>query len=99
MDRVYKRSIPGVLKTLEGLRTQFAGFDSKTDWTKLRINPLLEHARLLNSLLRSGEFARERARLKAGVSMLHSDLVYFRENIRGLKRVLESERKAALRRR
>jgi len=30
--------------------------------------------------------------------MFHADLVYFRENLQGLKKVLESERKAAARR-
>jgi hypothetical protein len=99
MDRVYKQSIPGVVKSLEELRSQFAGLESRTDWTRLRIEPLLKHAKLLDSLLSSGEFARERARLRAGVGMLHADLIYFRENIRGLKKALASERKAALRRR
>jgi hypothetical protein len=81
------------------LRGQFAELKSSTDWTRLRIEPLLQHATSLHRLLSSGEFARENARLKAGVGMLHADLVYFRENLRGLEKVLASEKRAALRRR
>jgi hypothetical protein len=43
MDRAYKQDIPSVIKRLEGLRDAFATLDSKTDWTRLRIEPLLEH--------------------------------------------------------
>jgi hypothetical protein len=99
MDRVYKRGIPDVVRSLEGLRAEFDHLDSKTDWRRLRIDPLLEHAKLLDRLLRSREFGRETARLRTGVGMFHADLVYFRDNIRGLKKVLASERKAAQRRR
>jgi hypothetical protein len=99
MDRVYKQDIPNVIKILEELRGEFARLDSKTDWTRLRIEPLLEHARQLARLLRSRRFARETGRLRSGVGMFHADLVYFRENIRGLKNILESETKAALHRR
>ena len=98
MDRVYKRGIPGVIKSLEDLKTDFESLGPTTDWTRLRIEPLLKHAKLLDRLLRSKEFAREAARLSAGVDMFHADLVYFGENIRGLKKVLASERKAAPRR-
>jgi hypothetical protein len=99
LDRVYKEEIPSVVKILEDLKVKFAGLDSRTDWTKLRIDPLLEHAKLLAQRLRIREFAGETARLRSGVGMFHADLVYFRENIRGLKKVLESERVAAPRRR
>jgi hypothetical protein len=98
MDRVYKQGIPGVVKSLENLRDQFVGVDSKADWIRLRIEPLLEHARLLDQLIRSREFVRETARLRAGVGMFHADQVYFGDNIRGLRKVLTSEPKAALRR-
>ena len=49
MDRAYKQDIPSVIKRLEGLRDAFATLDSKTDWTRLRIEPLLEHAKSLGS--------------------------------------------------
>jgi len=99
MDRVYKQGIPGVVKSLEDLKAEFKSFEPTTDWIRLRIEPLLEHAKLLDRLLRSMKFARETARLRAGVGMFHADLVYFGENIRGLKKVLASERKASSRRR
>ena len=99
MDRVYKRGIREVARTLQDLRDQFAALDSKTDWTRLRVEPLLDHAKELTSLIESREFARETARLRSGVEMFHADLVYFGDNIRGLKRALTAEQKAALRRR
>jgi hypothetical protein len=99
MDRVYQQGIPGVVKSLAELKAEFGSFHPTTDWTRLRIEPLLEHARSLERLLRSREFAREAARLRGGVDMFHADLAYFGENIRGLKKVLASEKKAALRRR
>jgi hypothetical protein len=98
MDRAYKQDIPSVIKRLERLRDAFATLDSKTDWTSLRIEPLLEHAKSLDRLIHARQFARETTRLRRGVAMFHADLVYFRENIQGLKKVLESERKATPRR-
>src|ERR1700739_57710 len=98
MDRAYKQDIPSVIKRLEGLRDAFATLDSKTDWTRLRIEPLLEHAKSLDRLIHARQFTRETTRLRRGVAMFHADLVYFRENLQGLKKVLESERKAAPRR-
>jgi hypothetical protein len=99
MDRVYKRGIPDIVKSLEQLKVEFVNLGSTTDWTRLRIEPLLEHAKLLDRRLRSRKFARETARLRAGVGMFHADLVYFGENIRGLRKILASERKAAQHRR
>jgi hypothetical protein len=99
MDRVYKRSIPDAIHRLEALRTQFADVDPKTDWTRLRVEPLLAHAKSLRGLLRSRSFARETSRLRTGVGMFHADLVYLQDNIRGLEKILISERTRALRRR
>jgi hypothetical protein len=99
MDRTYKQDIPFVVTRLEQMRDEFAAIGSRTDWTRLRIEPLLEHAKALDRLIHARQFAREIARLRGGVAMFHADLVYFRENIQGLKKVLESERKGALRRR
>jgi hypothetical protein len=98
MDRAYKQDIPSVIKRLEGLRDAFATLDSKTDWARLRVEPLLEHAKSLDRLIHTRQFARETTRLRRGVAMFHTDLVYFRENLQGLKKVLESERKTAPRR-
>jgi Protein of unknown function (DUF4236) len=95
VDRTYKQDIPSVIKRLEQLRDEFAIIDSKTDWIGLRIKPLLEHAQSLDRLIRARPFARETARLTRGVRMFHADLVYFRENLRELTRVLESERQRA----
>jgi hypothetical protein len=89
VDRVYKANIPAFRKALEKLKTEFSSIHSKTNWAKLRVEPLLRHAKLLERQLR----AQGPARLKQGVRMFHSDLVYLRENVKGLKVVLASEKK------
>lgn len=91
MDRSYKEDIPKAKRVLQQLKKEFAIADSTTDWAKLRIEPLLDHVKSLERLLRSAKFARETARLKRGVVMFHSDLVYLRENIKALKTVLKAE--------
>jgi hypothetical protein len=98
MDRSYKEDIPRAKGTLEELRKAFSGVHSTTDWTKLRIEPLLEHVKSLERLLRSPKFARETARLRRGVVMFHSDLVYLRENVKALKEILKIERSSHRRR-
>jgi len=93
MDRVYKEAIPQKRRELEDLKKRFSDIASTTDWTKLRIEPLLEHARSLERLLLSPRFARETSRLTKGVVMFHSDLVYLRENVKALKAILEAEKR------
>jgi hypothetical protein len=93
MDRTYKEDIPSHRRALEELKKEFSGVASNTDWTKLRIEPLLEHVKLLERLLRSPKFSRETARLRRGVVMFHSDLVYLRANVKALKEILKIERK------
>jgi len=93
MDRSYKEDIPKMSRALEALKKEFSNVASTTDWTKLRIEPLLYHARFLERLLRSPKFARETARLRRGVVMFHSDLIYLRENVKALKEILKIERK------
>jgi predicted RNase H-like nuclease (RuvC/YqgF family) len=93
VDKVYKKDLPALRNALEELRESFSNLSSKTDWTKLRIEPLLKHLRSLEQLLESGEFSREFSRLTKGVELFHSDLVYFRTNVRGLEKVLQSEKK------
>jgi hypothetical protein len=95
MDKSYKDDIPKARRALEELKKEFSGVASTTDWTKLRIEPLLEHVKLLERLLRSPKFSRETARLRRGVVMFHSDLVYLRANVKALKEILEIERKSA----
>ena len=92
VDRVYKNGLPELRNALEKLREDFADLGSKRDWTKLRIEPLLKHLECLEELLGSGEFSREFSRLTKGVELFHSDLVYFRTNVKGLKKILQSER-------
>ena len=94
MDRSYKEDIPKTKKALEELKKEFSGVASTTDWTKLRIEPLLDHVKSLERLLRSPKFARETARLRRGVVMFHSDLVYLRENVKALKEILDVERRS-----
>jgi hypothetical protein len=98
MDRSYKEDIPKTRRALEELRKEFSGVASTTDWTKLRIEPLLDHVKSLERLLRSPKFARETARLRRGVVMFHSDLVYLRENVKALKTILEIEKRTHRRR-
>ena len=98
VDKVYKKDLPALRNALEELRESFSNLSSKTDWTRLRIEPLLKHLRSLEELLESEQFSRELSRLTKGVEMFHSDLVYFRTNVRGLEKVLQSEKKLLKRR-
>jgi len=99
VDRVYKEELPRLRGTLEKLREDFSSLGSKkTDWTGLRIEPLLKHVEALEQLLHSREFSREFSRLTKGVELFHSDLVYFRINVKGLQKLLESEKKSVARR-
>jgi hypothetical protein len=93
VDRVYKKQIPALRKALERLREDYSGVRSKTNWTALRIEPLLKHARLLEQLLESREFSREFSRLTKGVVLFWSDLDYLRRNVKGLEKVLLSEKR------
>jgi hypothetical protein len=90
VDRVYKAAIPELRTSLERLKQEFSHLSPTKNWTRLRIQPLLTHARELERLLK----AERSARLTKGVSMFHSDLVYLRDNVRALERILESEKKA-----
>jgi hypothetical protein len=92
VDRAYKAELPSLRNTLEKLREDFSGLGSKTDWTRLRIEPLLKHLESLERLLGSERFSHESSRLTKGVELFHSDLVYFRTNVKGLKKILQSER-------
>jgi hypothetical protein len=94
MDRSYKEDIPKAKRALEELKKEFSGVASTTDWTKLRIEPLLDHVKCLERLLRSPRFAREIARLRRGVVMFHSDLIYLRENVKALKEILQVARRS-----
>ena len=93
VDRVYKQDLPALRNALQKLRVDFSNLGSKTDWAKLRIDPLLKHLESLEQSLQSKEFSRESSRLTKGVELFHSDLVYFRTNLKGLKKILESEKR------
>ncbi len=93
MDRSYKEDIPKAKRALEELKKEFSRVASTTDWTMLRIEPLLDHVKFLERLIRSPKFSRETTRLRRGVVMFHSDLAYLRENIKALKKILDIERK------
>ncbi len=93
MDRSYKEDIPRARRALEELKKEFSAVASTTDWTKLRIEPLLDHVQSLELLLRSPKFARETARLRRGVVMFHADLIYLRENVKALKEILTVEKR------
>lgn len=98
MDRTYKEDIPNTRRALEELKKEFSTVASTTDWTNLRIEPLLAHVKSLERVLRSPKFAREIARLRRGVVMFRSDLIYLRENVKALKAILAVERKSLGRR-
>ena len=89
---MYKEGLPKLRNSLEKLREGFAKTNSKIDWNKLRIDPLLKHLESLEVLSGSSEFSREFSRLTRGVVMFHSDLVYFRTNIKELEKILQSEK-------
>ena len=95
VDRVYKADLPRMRKALEELRENFSDLGpSKTDWVKPRIDLLLKHVDSLERMLHSEEFSRESSHLRRGVALFHSDLVYLRENVNELKRLLQSEKKS-----
>jgi len=94
VDRVYKANIPALRRALEKLKTEFSQLHSKTNWTKLRVEPLLRHAKELEQKLKS----QGASRLSKGVGMFHSDLVYLGENVKGLKIILQAEKKSLQRR-
>ena len=95
VDRVYVAGLPRLRKSLEDLREDFSKLgESKTDWVTLRIDPLLKHLDSLEQLMHSSQFSQEFSRLRKGVELFHSDLVYLRENVKGLEKLLQSERKS-----
>jgi len=94
VDRVYKEDLPQSRKKLEDLRQEFVKLGpSGTRWAKLRIEPLLKHVETLEHLIHSDEFSNESSRLTKGVELFHSDLVYIRQNVKGLQKLLLSERR------
>ena len=96
VDRVYKADLPRLKKKLEELKERYVEIGpSRTDWVRLRIDPLLRHADSLERLLHSEEFSEEFSHLRKGVALFHSDLVYLRENVEELEKLLESERRPA----
>ncbi len=88
VDRVYKGAFSSFRAELEDLRAGFVRFGTETDWTHLRIEPLLKHIDSLENILKSKRFAGEVSRLRRGVAMFHSDLVYLRLNVRELRKIL-----------
>ncbi len=97
VDRVYKGAFRSFRTDLIELRDGFARTDSKTDWNRLRIEPLLKHVDSLEAILKSKRFAGEVSRLRRGVPMFHSDLVYLRLNIRELRKTLDLAQRASAR--
>jgi len=89
VDRVYRSDLPRLRRTLVNLRKDFARIDPPTDWVRLRIDPLLAHLERLKAMVQSWESSR----VRGAVPMLHSDLVYLRQNVRRLERILVSERR------
>ena len=86
VDKVYKKNLPALRNALEELRENFSNLSSRTDWIKLRIEPLLKHLRSLEQLLESEEFSREFSHLTKGVELFHSDLSILEQMLEGWKR-------------
>lgn len=97
VDRVYKSSLPRFANQLNELRKEFSDLDSKTDWVKLRIDPLIRHLNSLEGLLENRQYSGEFARLTKGVASFHADLVYFRTNIEELGKILRAEKRSVRR--
>ncbi len=97
VDRAYKGAIPAFRESLDELEREFGKVESRTDWVRLRIEPLRRHVESLEAILRSRRFSGEIERLRRGVPMFHSDLVYLRENVIELRAALRREQRAALR--
>jgi hypothetical protein len=93
VDRVYRSDLPRLRKVLLNMKKEFSHMDSSTDWVRLRVDPLLAHIEQLRSMVRIWDSSR----VSGGVPMLHSDLVYFRRNVKGLNGVLASERRRSRR--
>lgn len=93
VDRVYRTGVPQLRKELLRLRERFSTLDTKTDWIRLRVDPVLTHAEELEKLLMSRKFSLGSSRLTKGVALFHSDLVYLRANVKGLEKILQSESK------
>jgi hypothetical protein len=92
VDRAYKAALPSFRHTLEKLRDGFSNLDSRTNWVQLRIDPLLKHLDSLEGILRSRKFSEESSRLRKGVVLFHSDLVYLRTNVQALEKIFRAEK-------
>lgn len=93
VDKVYKTDLPRLRDALHNLKEEFSSLNTKTDWVSLRIEPLISHIETLEMLLHSPDFTQEFKRLRKGVAMFHSDLVYLRTNVKELEKVLQSEKR------
>jgi septal ring factor EnvC (AmiA/AmiB activator) len=97
VDRVYKGAIPDFRSRLEKIRKDLAAIPSKTDWNRLRVEPLLRHVKSLEAVLKSKRHSAQISRLTRGVSMFHSDLVYLQHNVKELEKTLGRERRSLAR--
>ena len=89
VDRVYRSDLPRLRKELQILRKESLKIEPSTDWVSLRIDPLIAHVDVLRRRIRTWDSAGTRG----AVPMLHSDLVYFRKNVKSLREVLAAERR------
>jgi hypothetical protein len=92
VDRVYKADLPRLRRSLLKMREEFSKLHSKTNWSTLRVDPLLDHVRSLERIIGSKKFSGEFSRLRKGVVLFHSDLVYLRTNVKALGEILRAEK-------
>lgn len=96
VDRVYKADLPRMRSALEKLRDDFSKLgQTRMAWTKSRIEILLKHVRSLEASLYSEDFSSDFSQLRKGVELFHSDLAYLRTNVKGLNKLLQSEKRSA----
>ena len=70
-------------KNLKEIKVEFSKFKPQTDWNKYRVKRLIENIELTEKVVGNellGQF-------------INLDLDYFKKNIKGLRTVLQSERK------
>jgi hypothetical protein len=80
----YLFNLKRLKKELEEIKDDFSKFDPLTDWTRAKVNPLLNHVgNLMESLKWFPRSLDEK--------LLEDDVKYFEENIKGLRIVLKSE--------
>ncbi len=84
LNKIHIEKLMEYKKELQNLKNKFSKFKPTTDWNKIRIEPLLEYIGLLEKIARENLDILPEEQFK-------EDIVYFKKNIDGLNKVLNSE--------